>query len=93
MSHVYLKVNKKFIEVLKQEYEIILEDRYGKMTLNRRKIHKYLGMNTDYTTKDLFKIKMFDYIEEMLETFDTIDPKETGTKSSAEPNQHICREG
>ena len=28
---------------------------------------------------------MFDYIQEILETFDKIDPKATGTKSSASP--------
>ena len=28
---------------------------------------------------------MFDYTKQMMETFDKIDPKETGTKSSAAP--------
>ena len=55
------------------------------MAANRRKIHKYLGMNIYCMTKGLCKITMFDYIKEILETFDEIDPKATGTKSSVAP--------
>ena len=60
LIHVDPMVNEKFIEVLKQEYESIFEDRSGKMTVNRGKIHKYLRMAIDYTTKGLCKTRTFD---------------------------------
>ena len=85
MSHLDPKVNYKFIELLKQEYDSILEDRYGKMTLNCGKIRKYLEITIDYTTKGLRKITMFDCIKEISETFDDIDMRITGTKASASP--------
>ena len=75
---------KKFIQVLKQEYERIFEDWYIKMDVNRGKIQKYLEMTIDYTTKGLCKTMMFDYIKEILESFDKIYPKATGTNSSAD---------
>ena len=56
------------------------------MTVSRGKVHKYLGMTLDYTTKGLCKVKILDYIEELLNTFDKMDPKETGTKTSEAPS-------
>ena len=79
------KFNDKFVEVLKQEYKSIFEDGPKKMTVNWGNIYKYLGMAIDYTTKGLCKPTIFYYTKQILETFDKIDPKETGTKSSAAP--------
>ena len=56
------------------------------MTVNRGKIHKYLVITIDYTTKGLCKIAVFNYINEILGTFDKIYPKENVTKSIADPN-------
>ena len=44
-SHHRRKVNDRMIKWLRQEYESILEDGLGKMTVSRGKVHKYLGMN------------------------------------------------
>ena len=63
LSHVDTKVDVNFIEVLQQEYESTFKDGYGKITVNRGKIHKYLGMTIDYTTKDFCKTMIFDYIK------------------------------
>ena len=84
-SHVDPKVNDKFIELLIQDYYSIFEDRYGKITVNCRKIRKYLEITINYTTKGLYKITMFCYIKEILETFDKIDMNVTGTKESTDP--------
>ena len=66
ISHVDTKVNDDLIKILKEEYESIFEDGSGKMTVNRGKVHKYLGMTLDYTTKGLCKVTMLDYIEEVI---------------------------
>ena len=83
ISHVETKVNDNLIKILKEEYGSIFEDGSGKTTVIRRKVHKYLGMTLDYTTKVLCKVTTLDYIEEVIKTFDKMDPKETGTKTSA----------
>jgi hypothetical protein len=71
------------IEYLRQEYESILEDGYGAMTVSRGKIHKYLGMNLYYTVRGQVKITMFDYVNEILNAFDKAEPNDGGTKTIA----------
>ena len=44
LSHCRSKVNDRMIKWLRQEYVIIFEDRKGKMTVSRGKVHKHLGM-------------------------------------------------
>ena len=56
------------------------------MTVNQGKVHKYLGMTLDYTTKVICKVIMLDYIEELFKTFNKMDQKATGTKTSAAPS-------
>ena len=43
-------------------------------------------MTLDYTTKGLCKVRMLDYIEEVIKTFNKTDQKSTGTKTSAAPS-------
>ena len=86
MTHVDPKVNAKLFEVPKQKYESIFEERPQNMTVNCGNIHKYLGMTIYYMTKGLCKTTTFDYIKEILETFDNIDPKANVTKTIAPPN-------
>ena len=43
-------------------------------------------MNLYYTTKGLCKVTMLDYIEEVINTFNKMYPKATGTKTSAAPS-------
>ena len=50
LSHRRSKVNDRMIKWLRQEYESILEDGPGKMTVSRGKVHKYLGMTLDCFT-------------------------------------------
>ena len=44
LSHKDSKVNDEFINTLRDEYEIISEDGYGKMKMIRGKLNEYLGM-------------------------------------------------
>ena len=55
------------------------------MQVNRRKVHKYLGMTLDFTTVGQVNITMLDYIDEILDAFEKSDPTGGGTKSSAAP--------
>jgi hypothetical protein len=76
----------KMIAWLKTEYENVFEDGSGKMTVSRGKVHKYLGMTLDYTKRGQVKISMLDYIEEILAAFEVAEPKASGVKSSAAPD-------
>ena len=81
------KFNSKFVEVLKKKYERIFKYGSGNMTVNCGNIPNYLVMTIDYTIKGLYKIMMSNYIKEVLDTFDDIGPKATGTKSSVVPTK------
>ncbi len=70
ISHVSDKVIDKVIEWLKRDYESIFEDGSGKMTVSRGKVHKYLGMNLDFTVKKQVKISMVEYIKEVIAAWD-----------------------
>ena len=83
--HVDSKVSDELIEILRQEYESILEDGTVKMTVHRGKVHKYLRMTLDSLKKGVCQVTMFDYIKETLEAFDKMDPKAKGTNNSAAP--------
>ena len=85
LSHVDPQVNDEFLEVLCDEYESVLEDGSEKMVVSCRKTHKYLGMELDYRVSGLCKITMFDYIEEIIKTFEEIAPEVCGTKECAAP--------
>jgi hypothetical protein len=70
---------------LRQKYESIFEDGSGEMKISRRKVHKYLGMTLDFAERGRVKISMFEYVDEILDTFDKADAKGKGTKTSAAP--------
>jgi hypothetical protein len=86
ISHRDTNVVDDIIEWLRQNYENIFEDGSGAMTVRRGKIHKYLGMKLDYSTRGQVQVSMFPYIEEILSAFDKADPKASGTKTSAAPD-------
>ena len=50
--------------------------------MNCGKVHKYLGMTLDYSTVGQVKITMLDYIDEIINTFDTSYPPGGGNSSS-----------
>ena len=55
---------------MKRDYESIFEDGSGKMTVSRGKVHKYLGMNLDFTVKKQVKISMVEYVKEVIAAWD-----------------------
>jgi hypothetical protein len=86
LSHCKTKVMDSMIEYLRQEYESIFEDGSGAMTVSRGKLHKYLGMTLDYTVHGQVKITMFNYVNEILTSFDKAELKGGGTKTSTAPD-------
>ena len=70
ISHVSEKVVDEEIAWLRKQYENIFEDGSGKMKVSKGKIHKYLGMTLDFTTKNIVKISMFDYVKEIIAAWD-----------------------
>ena len=85
LSHKKSQCNDKMIKYLRKKYESVFEDGSGKMKVSHGKVHTYLGMTLDYSTKGQVKISMFDYIDEIITAFEKADPNSGGTKSSAAP--------
>jgi hypothetical protein len=71
ISHVSKKVVDQTIEWLRKDYENVFEDGSGKMKVSQGKIHKYLGMTLDFSTKGEVKISMIDYIKEVISAWDS----------------------
>jgi hypothetical protein len=85
VSHISPKIVTRMVNWLRQEYESIFEDGSGKMTVNRGKVHTYLGMKLDYSSPGRIIISQFEYIQEVIDAFDKADPGCGGTKTSAAP--------
>ena len=70
ISHVSSKVVDATIEWLRKEYEVIFYDGSGAMKVRRGKIHEYLGMLMDFTTKGEVHITMLKHLDDVVETFE-----------------------
>ena len=57
-----------------------------KMKVSHGKVHKYLGMTSDFSTKGQYKDTILDHVRETIADFDKAAPKEEGTKLCAAPN-------
>ena len=55
------------------------------MKVNQGKVHKFSGMTLDFMTPGEVKITMLDCVKELLSTFQQVEPKTQGTKTSATP--------
>jgi hypothetical protein len=60
VSHKSARVINEAIKWLRRDYESIFEDGSGTMTVHQGRVHKYLGMTIDYSSKGLAKITMVD---------------------------------
>ena len=60
-----------------------MESKYGKINAKRGKLHDYLGMTLDFTTRKKLKIILKDYIENM---FDACSFPVEATATSPTPN-------
>ena len=75
----------KTIEWIRQEYKRISEDGSGTMSVSQGKTHKYLGMTLDCTVIGISIISILEYFDEIMTAFEKMDPRKSGTKSSAAP--------
>ncbi len=58
ISHKSTKVLYQIIEWLRQDFEKVFKDGSGKLKVHQGKVHEYLGMTLDFSTKHLLKILM-----------------------------------
>lgn len=72
ISHISSKVLNETMEWLWAKYERIFVDGSGKMKVNQGKVHKYLGMSIDFRKKGKVKISMYNYVKELVSTWDNI---------------------
>ena len=72
LIHHRRKFNDRMVKWLRKEYERIFEDRSGKMTVSRGKVHKYLVMALDYTVCGQVHITMIDFLDEVLIDFEKV---------------------
>ena len=90
ISHVLEKVVDDMIEWLRKQYESIFEDGSGKMKVNKGKIHKYLGMTLDFTTKSQVKISMVDYVKEVIAAWDKVPQTNNGLVTVTSKSTKKC---
>jgi hypothetical protein len=76
VSHCKLLVVTKMAKWLQHTYKRLFDNSSGAMKVCRGKVHEYLGMNLDYSTKGEIKITMIPYIREILELFHKHDDSE-----------------
>ena len=80
-SHMDPKVNDEFYLWMDKMY-----GKYKKVTAVRGKIHTYLGMTIDFSTKGKVKIRMDDYVKRMLDEFPTKFKEEDKQETPAAGN-------
>lgn len=73
ISHKLPEVINETVKWLRREYKSIFEDDSGEMKVHRGKVHKYLGMTLDFTTKHQVKISMADSVKEVIAAWDKVE--------------------
>ena len=68
----------KYIEHFKKIYG-------NRMTIHRGKVHEYLGMDLDYSSHKVLKIRMIKYIKKVLEEF----PEEIKSVAATPAAEHL----
>ncbi len=75
ISHKLTKVVDATIEWLKREYEVIFHDGSDAIKVCHGKVHMYLGMTMDFTTKGEVHITMLKHLDDAVETFENAQAK------------------
>ena len=75
-SHKDSRVNDKFIEWIDDTYG---DEEIGKVKATRGKVHDYLGMTLDYSSKGELLVDMTKYVKDMIDYF----PKKLGKEDIA----------
>ena len=90
ISHVSEKVNEDTISWLRRDYESIFTDGSGEMKVARGKVHKYLGMNLDFTKVGVVVVTMIDYIDDVIKAWDDAVTKFNDGFEPVEKRQRIA---
>ena len=72
ISHISKDVVSEIINLLEKEF-----GKEAPLTLNRGKVHQYLGMTIDFSTPGKVIFSMFDYVQNMLDSL-PLDSSDTG---------------
>ena len=70
LLHDSLKVLDETIKWFCQDCESIFEDGSSAMKVMHGKLHKYFGIDLDFSTRGQVKISMFDYVKEIVTAWD-----------------------
>ncbi len=68
ISHRATGVVDETIDWLRNDYEVLFEDRSGTMKVHRGHVHDYLGMTLDYSHEGEIHISMVKYIVDIYNT-------------------------
>ena len=68
VSHKSTKVVDKTVEWLQEKYDVIFNDGSGAMKVCRGKVHEYLAMTMDFSTKGEVHIMMLKHLDDAVET-------------------------
>ena len=75
ISHKSTKILDRIIKWLQQDFEKVFEDDSGKLKVHQGKVHEYLGMTLDFSTKHLVKIFIEEYVKALITAWDKAAPK------------------
>ncbi len=70
VSHKSARAVDNAIKWLRRDIESIFEDGSGGMTVHRGRVHKYLGMTIDYSSRGIAKFTVTDYIKDIVYAWD-----------------------
>jgi hypothetical protein len=73
--HVSGKVLDHIIGWLHRDFESVFEDGSRKLKEHQGKVHTYLGMTLDFSTKYQFKILMVEFVKELIAAWEKAAPK------------------
>ena len=75
ISHKSSNVLDQIIKWLRRVFERVFEDGTGKLKVHQGKVHEYLGMTLDFSTKHQVKILMEEYVKALIAAWDKAKPK------------------
>lgn len=83
ISHLLSKVVDRMITWLRGKYETLFSDCTGAMKVRRGKIHEYVRMTLDFSTRGEVKVTMVPYIKEIVSLFKKYDKNDSSAKTPA----------
>jgi len=90
ISHESSKVVDATIKWLRKEYEVIFHDGSGAMKVCCRKIHVYVGMTIDFSTKGEVHITTLKHLDDAVETFENAQANFSKIYQSQEKEEQVA---